>query len=47
MEDADQIIVMESGKINAIGTHDELMAGNEIYREIYESQNKAGDNDEK
>ena len=47
VEDADQIIVMESGKINAIGTHDELMAGNEIYREIYESQNKAGDNDEK
>ena len=41
VEDADQIIVMESGKINAIGTHDE------IYREIYESQNKAGDNDEK
>ncbi len=46
VEDADRIIVMEGGRINAIGTHAELLAGNEIYREIYTSQNKAGDQDE-
>ena len=42
VEDADRIIVMEGGKINAIGTHTELLAENPIYREIYTSQNKAG-----
>lgn len=47
VEDADRIIVMEGGSIHAIGTHEELLAGNEIYREIYTSQNKAGDKDEK
>ena len=43
--DADEIIVMNEGKVTGIGTHDELMAGNEEYREIYYSQNdkKAGD----
>jgi len=45
VEDADRIIVMESGRINAIGTHKELMQTNEIYKEIYTSQNKAGDTD--
>ena len=40
VEDADRIIVMEGGTINAIGSHKELMAENEIYREIYTSQNK-------
>lgn len=38
--DADQIIVMDNGRINACGTHEELMATNEIYREVYESQQK-------
>lgn len=45
VEDADRIFVMESGAIQAIGTHAELMASNEIYREIYISQNKAGKDD--
>ena len=38
--DADQIIVMDNGRINACGTHEKLMATNEIYREVYESQQK-------
>ena len=42
VEDADRILVMEGGGINAIGTHEELLASNEIYREIYTSQNKEG-----
>ena len=45
VEDADRIIVMEGGTINAIGTHAQLMADNAIYQEIYTSQNKAGDQD--
>ena len=36
--DADRIIVMDDGRINGIGTHEELLAGNEIYRDVYESQ---------
>ena len=46
VQDADRIIVMESGKINGIGTHEELMQHNQIYKEIYTSQNKVGDEDE-
>ena len=46
VEDADRIIVMDGGTINAIGTHAELLKNNEICREVYTSQNKAGDNDE-
>ena len=43
VQDADRIIVMEGGRISDIGTHDELLSRNEIYREIYTTQNKAGD----
>ena len=42
--DADKIIVMDAGKINAIGTHDELMKSNQIYKEVYYSQNKEESN---
>ena len=38
--DADKIVVLDNGEINAVGTHEELMKNNEIYREVYESQQK-------
>ena len=48
VQDADRILVLDNGRINGIGTHEELMASNKIYREVYESQMKAGgDFDEK
>ncbi|WP_312432475.1 ABC transporter ATP-binding protein [Lacrimispora sp.] len=40
--DADQIIILDDGKINAIGTHNQLLADNEIYQDIYFSQQKGG-----
>ena len=42
IEDADQIIIMDDGKINAIGTHNELIKSNEIYQEVYNTQNAIG-----
>lgn len=47
VQDADRIIVMDNGRINGIGTHEELLAANEIYRDVYESQTGgSGDFDE-
>ena len=46
VQDADRIIVMNGGCIDGIGTHEELLQNNEIYREVYTSQNKVGEDDE-
>ena len=42
IEDADQIIIMDNGEINAVGTHEELLKSNKIYQEVYYSQNRVG-----
>lgn len=47
VEDADKIIVMENGMVNGFGTHEELLKNNKIYKEVYESQTKGADTDEK
>ena len=48
VQNADRIIVMEDGRVNGFGTHEELLASNAIYREVYESQTQGGgDFDEK
>ena len=44
IEEADQIIVLDNGEINAIGTHEELLKSNEIYKEVYVSQTQKGGN---
>ncbi|MGB4612699.1 MAG: ABC transporter ATP-binding protein [Erysipelotrichaceae bacterium] len=44
--DADRIIVLDDGKINGIGTHEELLETNNIYQEVYETQYKGGDSHE-
>ncbi|MBU5460859.1 ABC transporter ATP-binding protein [Anaerostipes sp. MSJ-23] len=46
IEDADQIIVLDNGKIMGVGTSEELLKTNDIYREVYESQVKGGEDDE-
>ena len=43
VQDADRIVIMEGGRINGVGTHEELLKTNKIYREVYTSQNKAYD----
>jgi ATP-binding cassette subfamily B protein len=46
VQDADRIIVMEEGRVDGFGTHEELLANNAIYREVYESQTSGGDFDQ-
>lgn len=45
VQDADLIVVLDGGKINGLGTHEELVKTNDIYREVYEAQTKDGDFD--
>ncbi|HCA30246.1 MAG TPA: ABC transporter, partial [Ruminococcaceae bacterium] len=42
VQDADKIVVLDDGKINAVGKHAELLKTCDIYKEVYESQNKGG-----
>ena len=42
VQDADQIVILNNGRIDAVGTHEELLKNNEIYQEVYYSQNKIG-----
>ena len=46
VQDADLILVMNNGRIADMGTHDQLLASSEIYREVYESQTNGGDSNE-
>ncbi len=46
VQDADRIIVMDGGTIQAVGNHEELLKKSAIYREVYTSQNKGGEADE-
>jgi ABC-type multidrug transport system, ATPase and permease components len=45
IQDADRILVLDEGRISGFGTHEELLASNEIYREVWESQTGSGDFD--
>ena len=43
VQDADQIIILDGGAVQAVGTHEELLASNPIYQEIYNQQTRKGD----
>ena len=43
VQDADMIIIMDNGMVNAVGTHEELLASSPIYREVFYSQQKGGE----
>ena len=45
VQEADMILVLDGGRVNDVGTHDELLKRNEIYREVFESQQKGGTED--
>ena len=45
VQEADRILVLEGGRIQAVGTHEELLKENEIYQEVYASQNRGGETD--
>ena len=45
IQDADKIVVLDNGTINGIGSHEELLKTNAIYKDIFETQNKTGGND--
>ena len=46
IQDADKIIVLDGGEVSDFGTHDQLMQSSEIYREVYNSQVKGGQDNE-
>ena len=43
VQDADIIVILDNGQVAAVGKHDELLQASQIYREVYESQKKGGD----